>query len=97
MKMTATFLVTVAVAAATVALAAPAAHAASLVVCESEGGYYDCYLPTGYSSQRWYYDGALQSAANNLSSAGGTCVPGTRHSMRVTFSGGSSSTNFTCH
>ncbi|MDI1461209.1 hypothetical protein QEZ54_09545 [Catellatospora sp. KI3] len=96
MKMMSSLLAVVATAAAAVVLAAPAANAASLVVCESESGYFDCYLPSGYYSQRWYYDGVLLSGANNLSSAGGTCVPGTRHGMRVTFSGGSSSTNFTC-
>ncbi|GAB2961859.1 hypothetical protein GCM10027280_58380 [Micromonospora polyrhachis] len=72
------------------------ASAASLVECESETGYWDCYLPSGLSSQRWYYDGVLLPGANDHSSAGGTCTPGTSHSVRVTFSGGRSSTNFTC-
>lgn len=82
--------------AATLVITPTAASAASLVECESEGGYWDCYLPSGYSSQRWYLDGVLQPGANDHSSAGGDCTPGSSHGMRVTFSGGSSRTNFTC-
>ncbi|NUO61443.1 MAG: hypothetical protein HOV71_32095 [Hamadaea sp.] len=78
-------------------LTAAPAHAASLVTCESEGGYYDCYLPSGYYGQVWYYDGVHVAGADNYSSIGGSCVVGTKHSVRVTFDGGGrSSTSFTC-
>lgn len=87
---------TLAVAAGALVPAAPAA-AASLVECESESGFWDCWLPSGYYSQRWYLDGVLLSSFNNSSSAYGWCVNGTGHHVRVTFDGGGrSSTSFTC-
>lgn len=97
MRMLRTFTVALLAAAAAVTVAPASAGAASLVECESEGGYFDCYLPSGYSSQHWYLDGVLLASADGQSSAGGSCTPGTGHHMRVTFSGGRSVTNFTCH
>ncbi|WP_157546364.1 hypothetical protein [Hamadaea tsunoensis] len=83
-------------AAATLTATSPA-NAASLVQCESEGGYFDCYLPSGYASEVWYLDGTHVAGADNASSMGGSCVVASRHNVRVTFSGpGSSTTNFTC-
>jgi hypothetical protein len=79
-----------------VAAAAPAS-AASLVQCESEAGYFDCYLPSGYYGQVWYLDGVHVAGADNHSSMGGSCTTGTKHNVRVTFDGGGRSvTNFTC-
>ncbi|NUT34218.1 MAG: hypothetical protein HOV79_14215 [Hamadaea sp.] len=73
------------------------ATAASLVTCESDSGYWDCYLPSGYYGQVWYYDGVHLAGADGHSSVGGTCVPGSKHAVRVTFDGGGrSSTSFTC-
>lgn len=74
-----------------------AASAASLVECESEGNFWDCYLPSGYYGQRWYLNGVLLPSFNNSSSAFGNCTPGAGYHVRVTFdSGGRSSTSFEC-
>jgi hypothetical protein len=81
--------------AAAVATAAPAS-AASLVQCESESGYWDCYLPIGYYNQLWYYDGTLVPDSAGKASVGGRCTPGTGHHIEVTFDRGRSVTNFTC-